>query len=665
MRKWLFLLFFALILGVGAWYFWALGNMPAREGQNVSLTIDNEGVEVQRSGSDSWQNANNGDVLKAGDSVRTGEGSATLTFFDLSQARLAPQSTVKINEAALTDSQPFTVKLELENGRVWARILRLFELDDTFTVAADSVVATVRGTAFDLSHSSSGTAITVFESAVEVGGVAAQSELSSGNPFVVSEGFTVSFDSTGKLLGTQTTGDDLKQDDWVSGNLKRDSVFSNASQGRLLAHLGDLDAAKPDSILDGLTRMSERLHLSLAAERAPELYVTYTERRLAAIKRLIERGKSGAAFNALTSVENEVTEKLKGSETEKYRSPMRRALFEASTLLSLVSPSSPLYRMKQKLEDMQVSLAGNDGLEVAYARMRAIDARLDETFMLIDQSSLDEAASALDAARQGLVNVERDVDHLPEGSPSDRLTALRGKLNVLKAREAAYRVRLATAIEPPQSQLTVSSDGAPTVSSTEEGVGTATGTIDIQEAENYETISLSALPGQPKVGDRVQLKVRAIKADGSQVDVSSQTMFDVTGPAKVNGPILTPTGTGKVAVVATFLIEKDRFEARLTLDVTEAAPIVLQSLKLTTAAPASLAFGATAPFTATAVYSDGSTKDVTASAVFSASNLRLGFMDKNVFNAGKEITGQVQVAATYTEGDKAVTASHDFEIVAQ
>ncbi|MBI5654060.1 FecR domain-containing protein [Candidatus Uhrbacteria bacterium] len=653
MRKWLFLLFFALILGAGAWYFWSLGSLPEREGQHVSLAIDNQGVEVQRSGSDSWQNATNGDVLNAGDSVRTGSGAATLTFFDLSQARLAPQSTVRINEVSLADGQPFTVKLELENGRIWSRILRLFELDDTFTVTADSVVATVRGTAFELAHSTTGTAITVFESAVEVGGL------------VVSEGFTVSFDSSGKLLGTQATGEDLKQDDWVSGNLKRDLVFANASQERLLAHLGDLDAAKPDSVLDGLTRMSERLHLSLAAEKAPELYVTYAERRLAAIKRLIERGKSGAAFNALTSVENEVAEKLNGPEAEKYRSPMRRALFEASTLLSQVSPSSPLYRMKQKLEDMQVSLAGDDGLEVAYARMRAIDARLDETLMLIDQSSLDEAASALDAARQGLVNVERDVDHLPEGSPSDRLTALRGKLNVLKAREAAYRVRLATAIEPPQSQLTVPSDGAASsTSSTETGFEAATGTPSVQETESYETISLSALPGQPKVGDSVRLKVRAIKADGSQVDVTSQSTFDVTGPAEASGSVLTPNGIGKINITAVFLTEKDRFEARLALDVTEAAPIVLQSLKLTTTAPVSLVFGATAVFTATAIYSDGSTKDVTASVSFSASNLRLGFMDKNVFNAGQDTAGQVQVVGTYKEGDKTVTAFHDFNIVA-
>jgi hypothetical protein len=73
-------------------------------------------------------------------------------------------------------------------------------------------------------------------------------------------------------------------------------------------------------------------------------------------------------------------------------------------------------------------------------------------------------------------------------------------------------------------------------------------------------------------------------------------------------------------------------------------------------------FGQSVALKAVAVYSDGSSKDVTTSAKFSTSNLILGFMSGSVFVAGKEAEGVVRISGVYEEGAKRITAFRDFNV---
>ncbi len=660
MRKWLILLAILLALGGGGWLFWSLGSLPRAPAGKAVLGVDRGNVELKRATGDSWALAKNGDELQVGDSIRTNaDGQATLTFFDLTQSRLGPGTEIRISELqAPSPSSSLLIRLDLQAGRLWSHILRLFELDDTFAVTAQNTVATVRGTTFDFDRRADGMSVAVTESAVELSGVAAP-ENGQKQPIIVGEGFMVSLDGKGGLGQTVSLPDSVKENDWFDGNGHRDGAFAEESGRRLVERLDRMGGTSPDSLFDYVTRLSERMHLSLGKDRAPELYAGYVERRLYGAKKLIERGRSGAAFAALSQLENEVNAKISGQDGAAYRRPLNRAFSEITRLFSDVGPTSPLYRMKQRLEDVQVSFAGGDQVEQAYARLRAIDARLDEASMLITQSSLDEAKVALEAARQGLANVERDIDRLPDSVAAERLSALRGKLNVLKAREAAYRVRLATAIEPPQSE-TMPLAGA--VTSTTSTVDSVIPTSTAATATTpYENIMLSAAPGSTTVGQTVSIKVRALKADGQSVEVTALSRFTATGPAKMNGPLLTPTGVGQVAVTARFEDLGQPFEAQIKIDV-KPAPVTLQTLRVEPAEPLNVTFGQRVPLKVVAVYSDGSTKDVTASAKFSTSNLILGYMAGNIFNAGQETTGVVRISAVYEEGTKRITAFRDFNV---
>lgn len=660
MRKWLILLVILLAIAGGGWLFWSLGSLPVADPGKTILGLDRGNVEVRRASTTEWTLAKNGDELQVGDSVRTGnDGQATLTFFDLTQSRLGPNAEVLVSELqAPGPASALHIRLDLQAGRLWSHILRLFELDDTFAVTAQRTVATVRGTTFNVERQADGLTLSVTESAVELSGASSQDD-GFKQPLVVSEGFAVSLDGQGKLGQTTALTDDILENDWFDSNGHRDGSFEEDSGRRLVDRLDKMGGTSPDSLFDYVTRLSERLHLSMDKTHAPELYAGYVERRLYGAKKLIERGQSGAAFAALSQLENEVNAKLAGPDGAVYRRPLNRSFSEVTRLFSAVGPSSPLYRMKQRLEDVQISFASGDQVEQAYARLRAIDARLDEASMLITQSSLDEAKVALDAARQGLANVERDIDRLPDSVAPERLSALRGKLNVLKAREAAYRVRLATAIEPPQSQITLP-DGA-TTSTTSTADLTAPTSTAATTTTPYENIMVSAAPGSPYVGQTVSIKVRALKADGQSVEVTSLSQFSVTGPAKMNGPVLTPTGIGQVTVTARFEDLGQPFEAKVTLEV-KPVPITLQTLRLEPVDPINVTFGQRVPLKAIAVYSDNSTKDVTAAAKFSTSNLILGYMAGNIFNAGQESTGVVRVSGTYEEGTKRITAFRDFNV---
>jgi hypothetical protein len=595
--------------------------------------------------------------LQAGDSLRTGaEGLAVVTFFDLTQSRLGPGSELRLTELETpTQTDALSIRLELESGRLWSHVLRLFELDDSYAVSAQNVVATVRGTTFDLNRQADSLALSVTESAVELVGAQAADD-APDRSLVVGEGFMVKLDSQGKIGQTTSLTDAMLEVGWFDENRHKDQAFENEAGRRLADQLEKLGGTSPDSLFDYVTRLSENAHLRLANGQAPELYARYVERRLFGAKKLIEQGRSGAAFAALTRLEDDVAIKLGGSDGAAYRRPLNRSFSSVMRLFSGVGPSSPLYRMKQRLEDIQISFASNDQVEQAYTRLRAIDARLDEASMLIILSSLDEAKVALDAARQGLTNVERDIDRLPEGIAADRLNALRGKLNVLKAREAVYRVRLATAIEPPQSQITLPGEAATSTADALSATSTSATTTTA-----YENILVSASPGSPYVGQDVSVRVRALKADGQSVEVTTLSRFTYTGPANMNGPVLTPTGVGRVVVTARFEDEGTLFEGQVTLDV-RSAPLTLQTLRIEPVEPINVIFGQSVALKAVAVYSDGSSKDVTTSAKFSTSNLILGFMSGSVFVAGKEAEGVVRISGVYEEGAKRITAFRDFNV---
>ncbi|MFH1621303.1 MAG: hypothetical protein ABIB04_04440 [Patescibacteria group bacterium] len=668
MKRWSVIFLSILLILGGVWWFWSLGNIKDDKNVKILLKVEQNSVEVKRGGQSGWRPASREEELMPGDTVRTDEsGEAILSFFKIGESRLAPNSEITLEQAEASpgDISPFLVKLKISAGSVWSRVLRLLDLDSAYSVRANNVVATVRGTSFDLGTSTSGVVLLVSEASIQVinPGVD-ESARTVNNPIVVTEGYTASFDAFGGIQKSEAISEKTKQTDWYLKNQNRDTVFIKQAKDDAVKRYMSLGSAKPESLLDGMVRLSERVHLSLASEKAPSLYARYAVRRLFAIKQLIDAGESGRAFQALAGLEEAINAKYNGSEGEQYRKSILRRLRDFSLLLQDVGPEDPnLYRLKQRLEDLSIHLSVSDALETAYARMMIVDSRLDEAAALILQSSLDDAKSILDTARSGISNVERDIDRLPDNTPAQKLDSLRGKLYALKARETAIRIRLATAIMPPESEMPeITDETSATSTITDISTASTTDVASTQETSTIQRIALTAKPSPVTAGESVSLSVRGIREDGSQVDLTAKSTFGILGSlGSLNGPVYFSTQAGSVTLQATFKDQENTFSATMPLQILP-KPANLSSIEFLAEGSTSIIPGVQVPLKVTAIYSDGSKKIVTGTALFASSNPDIGIVSGGTFVSQSRASGLVRVTAVYRENGIDASASLDFVV---
>lgn len=102
-----------------------------------------------------------GDEVEAGDVVKTNkDGLVNIYFPDGSVIRLDLGTELKIVEAEYDlQNQKLTVKLFVNLGRVWSKIIKLSTPDSIWEVNTSNAVATVRGTAFGVEFAQGKTTI--------------------------------------------------------------------------------------------------------------------------------------------------------------------------------------------------------------------------------------------------------------------------------------------------------------------------------------------------------------------------------------------------------------------------------------------------------------------------------------------------------------------------
>lgn len=105
--------------------------------------------------------------LVAGDVVEAEAGSVSLVYADAGETLLEPGSRVVILADGGAEGSIFT-ELRLLTGSIWTRFEKLFGADEQFSVAANGVVATVRGTAFGVTIENGDVDIQVADHEVEV-----------------------------------------------------------------------------------------------------------------------------------------------------------------------------------------------------------------------------------------------------------------------------------------------------------------------------------------------------------------------------------------------------------------------------------------------------------------------------------------------------------------
>lgn len=669
MKKWMLIAIGAiLVLGGSGTWFWLLGSAPKEAPRTVTLETQESNVTVRRPDATIWEPADPGMELGEGWSVKTdAKGIAVIRFWGQGESRLQSNSEVTITKAMIDADDPTKVNvlLKLDAGRVWSRVLKLFDIGSSYAVQTNAVVATVRGTAFDVAANPDGSSeIWVNRSAVDV---APSQGIRIESPLALAEGYSAIFSADGLQKSTSSISVQTKDSNWFRLNERSDESFVNNEKDRLRSELAKLGGAGPDSLLYGFTRASEDLHLAFAQEGQKDALASrYLTRRFARLIDLVLAGKTGLAAQEFARLETYVRTQLRGSDAVRERRRIKIAISRVAILIADADPDSPLYAFKQRFEDLAEALQEGDGVSLLYVRMLAVDARLDEASRFRRTGNYQSGSLALNVAKTAITNITRESEAVLPTASKDARRALRGKLAGLIAREGAERAALMAAMIPAPAEGTTTStdDGTATSTSllgapsTERPTSTPTGTVVLPQGPQYASIALYIQPNPVSVGQAANLIVEASASDGSKTDVSAKSTFTiVNGVGSLNGPTLTPSQQGTVTVQATYNDNGTQRTASAT--VTAQGQITLDSLALASSQGTVIntTKNPTTQIISSASYSNGYNKAVTAQTSYQVLTPGAGSMNGSYFTAASNYTGSAEIEGSFTENGSTVVGS--------
>lgn len=161
-----------LIIGLVVFMFVAAGTLQSvLILQRVAAVSDVQGdVKIQSARGGAFYPLGETRYVRAGDVVRTADGTVTLNWVDGTRVKVGAHTTLKVLKCQLnaaTDAAVSTFRLDL--GEVWVRVRKLLNPRSKFEVVTPTCTAGVRGTLFAVSVGPSGeTEVKVFDGKVKV-----------------------------------------------------------------------------------------------------------------------------------------------------------------------------------------------------------------------------------------------------------------------------------------------------------------------------------------------------------------------------------------------------------------------------------------------------------------------------------------------------------------
>jgi hypothetical protein len=148
----------------------ANGTLGSRAlGATTMVTIISGDIEVRHGATGSFVRATDGEVLAAGDTLRTAEGArAVLTYFEGSTVSIEPNTELTIETASSSSDGSTAVVMQQHVGRTWHVVTKLITGGSKYEVKTPASTASVRGTAFQVDSDGERTVVTTSEGTVVV-----------------------------------------------------------------------------------------------------------------------------------------------------------------------------------------------------------------------------------------------------------------------------------------------------------------------------------------------------------------------------------------------------------------------------------------------------------------------------------------------------------------
>jgi ferric-dicitrate binding protein FerR (iron transport regulator) len=136
-------------------------------GAATTITIISGDVLVRRGTSASFVMATDGEILSAGDAIRTGDAArAVLTYFEGSTVTIEPNTELAIESASSLSDGSTVVVMRQNLGRTWHVVTRLITGNSKYEVKTPASTASVRGTAFQVDADGERTVVSTTEGTV-------------------------------------------------------------------------------------------------------------------------------------------------------------------------------------------------------------------------------------------------------------------------------------------------------------------------------------------------------------------------------------------------------------------------------------------------------------------------------------------------------------------
>jgi hypothetical protein len=136
-------------------------------GAATAVTIISGDIQVRHGAAAAFVTATDGEVLVAGDTIRTADGArAVLTYFEGSTVSVEPNTELTIETAASFTDGSTVVVMQQAFGRTWHVVTKLITGNSKYEVKTPASTASVRGTAFQVDSDGERTTVTTTEGTV-------------------------------------------------------------------------------------------------------------------------------------------------------------------------------------------------------------------------------------------------------------------------------------------------------------------------------------------------------------------------------------------------------------------------------------------------------------------------------------------------------------------
>lgn len=615
----------ALVWG-GAW-FWSVGSVAAEKLPAIRVQVKTGTVEHRSAGASEFQTVSDIREIQPGDTVKTGAASeAEILWGDLGVSRVAENSEVVIDDAPRDVSgEGAVIRLKVNAGRVWNRMLKLLDLESSMQVQTSDVVATVRGTSYGIIKQPNCTEAAVTESVVGISSGGSDDEVLLADNEWGSFGANNCRAPVRKLTPADT---------WPAEERLKDERFDRDYLAGLRQRF-ETRAEKIKNTPAWVVDASEKLHLALATGEAKEsLALDYARRHLA---------------QAVVQPEERKTSTIKSRlELAGAKSILLRGELHATASLFNRTKFGPDAVID--FRGVRDILASQDEPQRVYLNLVRVDEGIDDyLFGAIEEGKKIEVATAL------INRLEEAESEITEKQLDPRL--------VKKAQAVRERLADAFGISPEGSDPSTDSSNKTEIRIDEPTLNRpvlkpapkpAPAPTTAPTSRIYLRLQLLASPSTVAVGQPVKLSLYGVKADGQAEDITSQAIFVLANPSSgsLTSSIFTPSVEGTASINAAYKDAQGTrtASASVTVKNQQIQGVQLKSIAYQTTSPTTLACGGTVPFKIMGTYTDGKTKDVTIQSKFSVSDSKLLFAEQGKIMtfcpSTAEATGTVTASVT-------------------